>query len=94
MVGGIGSQHEQHGIGERRCAHGLYSRPTHVGFLRVSGTRLVYVCRNVCMRPVGTPRVQDVLIKLLDLANASTEAEFGEGRVAAEQVGYVFMNNA
>ena len=38
---------------------------------------------GVCGRVFAT---QDVLIKLLDLANASTEAEFAEGRVATEQV--------
>ncbi|GFR48517.1 hypothetical protein Agub_g10412 [Astrephomene gubernaculifera] len=38
-------------------------------------------------RPFNTLATeQDVLIKLLDLANASTEAEFQEGRVSSEQV--------
>ncbi|KAG2450719.1 hypothetical protein HYH02_004557 [Chlamydomonas schloesseri] len=38
-------------------------------------------------RPFNTIATeQDVLIKLLDLANASTEAEFQEGRVTSEQV--------
>ncbi|GLI64845.1 hypothetical protein VaNZ11_008226 [Volvox africanus] len=42
---------------------------------------------EVVGRPFNTLATeQDVLIKLLDLANASTEAEFQEGRVSSEQV--------